>query len=154
MAAGAMSSPRFAIPFSLHLKRSFLLLMALLAIHGGALLLTLSLAWPLWLRLAVAGALLLSLRRSLRLHGFGRAEAVAEVATADGERWTLTTTGGRRFEARLLSATSMPPWLAVVRFESCDDGRRWPLVILPDSADATALRRLHAKLRRVMPALT
>ena len=147
-----MSSRKFAIPFRVQLKRSFILSVLLLSIHGGALVIVSLLAWPLWLKLVLMVAVVLSGIVTARRHIFfkGR-EAVVGLVWQRDDRWTLLSSAGEQFEARLLSGTSMQPWLAVMNFRVEGERRAWPVVVMVDSTDSTSFRRLHIKLRRAMP---
>ena len=147
-----MSSQKFAIPFRVQLKRSFILSVLLLSIHGGALIIVSLLAWPIWLKLALMVVVVWSCIVTAKRHLFfkGR-DAVVGLVWEGDDRWTLISATGEQLRASLLSGTSMQPWLAVMSFRVEGERRAWPVVVMVDSTDSTSFRRLHIKLRRAIP---
>ncbi len=147
-----MSSQKFAIPFRVHLKRSFILSALLLFLYGGATVCVLLLAWPWWLKLGAGVMLALSLvnvlKRHILLSGHG---AVVSLCCDDGERWRLQSASGEWSEAALVSGTSMQPWLVVLNFRIEGRRRLLPVVVMSDSTDSTTFRRLNVRLRRAAP---
>jgi toxin CptA len=142
------SSEKFAVPFRINLKTSFILNGALLLMYLGA-------AYWLWvfdLNLAIKLALLAALmvgfiyhtRRYLLKTG---KRSVANLVWLEQDHWQLETTRGETVDANLLGSSFVNPWLVVLNFKPETGGRMWPVVILPDSVDSTTFRRLSVKLR-------
>lgn len=147
-----MSSPAYAAPLRLDLRRSRRLALYLAAAHAGAL------AFIPFLPLGnVTGALLailvlLCLARSgsARVLMRGDGDVVALVWERDGE-WRLVERGGRTRVCRLRPDSYVHPWLTVLNFAG---ERRCSVVLLPDSLDRDTYRRLRVRLglRRAEPA--
>ncbi len=148
-----MSSQKFAIPFRVHLKRSFILSALLLFLYGGALAFTALLSWPWWVKLGLSLLLIVSFVRVSRRHLLCRGRgAVLSMICEDGERWRLECAAGGWVGATLLSGSSLQPWVALMSFRVEGERRPWSVVVMSDSTDSTTFRRLHARLRRTMPA--
>lgn len=145
-----MSSARFAVPFRVTLKPSFLLLAMLLFMHGGALIWLMTFVSPLWLKLivavAISASLLLQLRRYLLFRGD---RAVTGVLWDGGDEWQLQRAKGEPLNARLLGSSFVNPFLIVLNFKIESSRRMLPVVIMTDSIDSSSFRRLTSKLRRV-----
>ncbi|MBK8163814.1 MAG: hypothetical protein IPK65_11965 [Gammaproteobacteria bacterium] len=139
-----MSSPGYAAPLRLDLRRSRRLALYLGAAHAGAL------AFIPFLPLGnVTGALLailvvLCLARSCsaRVLMRGDGDVVALVWARDGE-WRLIERGGRTRVCRLRPDSYVHPELTVLNFAG---GRRCSIVLLPDSLDSDTYRRLRVRL--------
>lgn len=145
-----MSSAKFAIPFRVTLKHSFLLIAALFFMHGGALFWLFSFSLPLWLKFVVAAvvvaSLLLQLRRYLLLKGN---YAVIGLIWDGGEEWQLQCASGETIHAHLLGSSFVNPWLIALNFKVESRRRMLPVIIMTDTIDSTSFRRLTSKLRRV-----
>ncbi|MCC6302586.1 MAG: hypothetical protein IT489_07280 [Gammaproteobacteria bacterium] len=139
-----MSSSRYAAPLRLELHPSRRLAAYLALTHGGAL------ALLLWLPLgAAAGGLLallivLCFARSYasRVLMRGGRDIVALVWTRDGD-WRLFERGGGERVCRLRADSHVHPALTVLNFSG---ERRGSVVLLPDSLDGEAYRRLRVRL--------
>ncbi|MGQ9425880.1 protein YgfX [Gilvimarinus sp. F26214L] len=125
---------------SLHLRPSRLLLFFLGLTHlaaAGAVWLS---ALPYWACLVVDAGILLGLPLSVRPHLWPGSRQLSY----QGEwRW-ISDVEAERLELR--GEFLVTPWLIVLQFVSAE-GRRRPLILLPDSADADDLRRLRVLLR-------
>lgn len=145
-----MSSARFAIPFRVVLRRSFLLVSALLFMHGGALLWLFSFALPLWFKLTAAAVTAISLLLQLRLHLLQKGRgAVIALEWDGGEEWRLQLAEGGYITARLLGSSFVTAWLIVLNFKPEAGCRRMlPVIIMTDTIDTSSFRRLTSKLRR------
>lgn len=144
-----MSSARFAVPFRVVLKRSFLLAAAQLFIHGGALFWLFSFALPLWLKLVVAAVIIASLMLQLRTHLLlkGR-RAVTALLWEGGDEWQLQSAQGETLHATLLGSSFVNVGLIVLNFRIESSRRMLPVIIMTDTIDSTSFRRLTSKLRR------
>jgi hypothetical protein len=134
---------------TLELRASRALALAFGAIHGGAVVIALTLPIPLWWRLLLLAAIGWSLYRSLWQHALRRA---AHAPTALELRFTgvegecaVRLRGPAWFDGRIIEH-----WLhvrLVIVVVRCE-GRRWPLsVVIPaDAVDPEAFRRLRVGL--------
>lgn len=142
------SSTRFAVPFRVQLKTSFILNGALLLMYLGA-------GYWLWafeltilFKLVMLAALVVGCIGHVRHYLLHRGRrSVVSLVWRDEASWQLETARGERVEARLLGSSYVTPWLIVLNFRPQAGGRAWPVVILPDSVDSTTFRRLGMKLR-------
>jgi len=136
------------LPHRLEIRSSPCLAMVLAVLHLAALVSLVSLLIPVWLKLALAVVIGVSVGISVRRHALLRAAfSVRElVLKADGAVEGLWN-GGRRFDARISGQTTVLPWLIVMLIELPDSRRLHPLLILPDSLPAEDGRVLRAWLR-------
>jgi toxin CptA len=142
------SSAKFAVPFRIPLKTSFILNGALLFMYLGAFYWLWAFDLSLLIKLALMVALLLGLIVHSRQYLFkNSSRAVTNLIWQDKELWHLDTATGERIKARLLGSSFVNPWLIVLNFKPEQGGRMLPVVILPDGVDSTTFRRLSAKLR-------
>ena len=143
-----MSSVRYAPPLVLERRPSRRLAALLLAIHGAGLLaLVLPMDVPVWGRLVLGGAILLSGREALRREAWLTSSgALVRLGWSQSEHWWLETRDGVRLPARLREDSLVLPSLLILRF---DLGRhRVRSAVVPsDGAEADALRRLRVRLR-------
>ena len=141
-----MSSHCYVPPFRLDRRPSRHLLMALLAVHGMALLVLMPLPVAWWIKVPVALAVLAqgiaSWRRQLT---FGSPSAAKRLVWTGGSSWELVNRDGASRPARLLPGTYVHPWLVVLRFLT-EDGRTSAVVLPRDSLDADSHRRLRVQL--------
>jgi toxin CptA len=145
-----MSSARFAVPFRVVLKGSFLLAAALLFIHGGALYWLFLFAVPLWVKLITAITIIASLLLQLRCHLLQKgSRAVTGLLWDGGEEWQLQMAQGEAINGRLLGSSFVSPWLIVLNFKIESNRRMLPVIVMTDTIDSTSFRRLTSKLRRV-----
>lgn len=131
-----MDGPELRIPLS----PSRLLLLALLLLHGAALVAPWCANLPDWLRAVLALLVLFSLLRAWPV-AWWRGELALE--TREGV-WSLRRDGESQAVA-LLPDSTVWSWMVVLRLR-CADGVR-SLVLLPDSAMHADLRRLRTRLR-------
>ncbi len=143
-----ISSKRFAVPFRVGLRGSFLLAGMLLFVYGGALVLLsqYELAWgvKLVLMAAVAASFVLHFRRSVMLLS---TRAVSSVVNEGGEDWLLNLRNGEVLDARLLGSSFAHPWMTIMHFAVEGQRRMRAVVIMPDATDSTSYRRLLVRLR-------
>lgn len=100
---------------------------------------------PLWVKAGLIVAVALSFTR-FRLqygHPFG-SRFTARLELLDG-RWRIETGDGKIRRAELTDGYAHPK-IIILNFR-LENGERWPLALLPDAADAQALRRLRVWLR-------
>ncbi len=142
------SSEKFAVPFRITLKTSFILNGALLLLYLGALYWLWAFDLNLLIRLVLLAALMVGFFNHTRQYLFRRGQrAVANLVWQDQEQWQLETVQGETINAILLSSSFVNPCLIVLNFKPVTGGRMWPVVIMPDSLDSTTFRRLSMKLR-------
>ena len=101
-----------------------------------------------WAKIAIAAAVAGSLWHALRLHALQRnAASVTELVLHAGDRAAVRVRSGDWVEGRVLGTTYVTPALVVLNLRL--DGRRFArhVVILRDSTDAEALRRMRVLLR-------
>lgn len=143
-----MSSPRSAAPFDLEPRFSRRLFWSAILAHSGAIVCAILLdAIPVWTRLLLVSAMLLSLWHTAHQQGWLQQTAAIRRATwqANGD-WFVETGKGELLEARLLPSSYSHPWLVVLNLRL--EGRRLPrsLVLMRDSLDETTFRRLRVRL--------
>jgi toxin CptA len=108
----------------------------------------LALPGPVWARLAAIGAIAFGLVPPLRRHALliAPTSCVALDVHQDGTAKCLQRSGSM-VDGQVLGDTFVNPLLTVVRLRRAEDGRRDSIVLLPDSAQADALRALRVWLR-------
>jgi toxin CptA len=142
------SSEKFAIPFRINLKTSFILNGALLLMYLGAFYWLWAFDLNLLVKLVLLAALMVGFINHTRHYLLKKGRrAVANLVWQDQERWQLETVRGETLDVKLLGSSFVNPWLIVLNFKPETGGRLWPVVIMPDSVDSTTFRRLSVKLR-------
>lgn len=143
-----ISSRRFAVPFRLSLRGSFLLVGMLLFAYGGALGLITQYELSLGLKLVLMGVLLAAFLFHFRRYvTLKTPRAVVGLVSEGGEDWLLTLRNGDVLDGRLLGSSFAHPWMVVMHFKVEGRRRFWPVVIMPDGTDSTSYRRLLMRLR-------
>lgn len=142
-----MSSAAYALPLRLERQRSRGLAWTLLAVHGLAVAVLPTLAWPWWLKSLLAVAVVAQGIVSWRRHVQPRAPtAIRTVLWKSAEEWELTQVDGRRVGARLRRASYVQSALVILRFKT-EDGRRVAVLLPADGVDRELHRRLRVGLR-------
>lgn len=142
------SSTKFAVPFRITLKTSFLLNGALLIMYLGAFYWLWAFDLSLLIKLIVAAALIVGLINHSRQHLFKTSRrAVTNMIWQEQDQWQLETATGDTINARLKGSSFVNPWLIVLNLKPEQGGRMLPVVVMPDSVDSTTFRRLSVKLR-------
>jgi len=103
---------------------------------------------PLWARSALLAAIAASLIFSLRRHALRASPAACSALDVYGDgsaKWLLRS--GSTLTGRVLGDSFVSPLMTVVRLRRDDDGQRESIVLMPDSAEADALRALRVWLR-------
>ena len=100
-----------------------------------------------WLAATAASvALAASARHDWRHRHWSRAPGrIAGLRWRD-ERWFVLVGGDERAVEPLVPGVALP-WLIAVRFQRADNRRVHSVVLLPDSMDADAMRRLRVAVR-------
>ena len=142
------SSSKYAVPFRINLKTSFILNGALLFMYLGAFywlfVFDLNLLVKAGLTAALLGGLIIHSRQYLFKNS---KRAVTNMVWLEQNLWQLDTAVGESIDARLLGSSFMHPWLIILNFKPEHGGRMLPVVVMPDSVDSTTFRRLCAKLK-------
>lgn len=73
---------------------------------------------------------------------------VARLELSARHTWRVVFRDGRSVEARLRHAALVSPLVTTLSLQ-CADGARCDVLLLPDTADADALRRLRVRLRQM-----
>ena len=136
----------FSAPIHLRAGASRRLALGILLIHVGTAAIAMTVALPGWFKLALGGALLMSLAWSWYWHILHRGDAVTEAVLYTDGTWLVTTAGRGTIPAVLASDSFAQPWLTALLF-TFEDGRRRTLLLLPDNTDADAFRRLRVRLK-------
>ncbi|MGH8630927.1 MAG: protein YgfX [Burkholderiales bacterium] len=132
----------------IELRTSPRLALLLAVAHALTAAMVLVLPLPLWVRVALLGALAVSLVRSARRHalrGSPHACTALEVHRDGSTQWWLRS--GTALTGRVLGESFVSPFLTVVALRRDDNGRRAGIVLLPDSSETDALRALRVWLR-------
>ena len=141
------SSAKFAVPFRIKLKTSFLLNGALLLMYLGAFFWLWAFELNLLIKLIATAALIVCFINHVRQHLLRiNKRTVHNLIWQVQDQWQLETPSGELINAKLLGSSYVNPWLIVLNFKP-EAGRMLPVVILPDSVDSTTFGRLSVKLR-------
>lgn len=142
------SSAKFAVPFRIKLKTSFILNGALLFMYFGAFFWLWVFDLSLLIKLIATAALIIGFTNHVRHHLLrNNRRSVQNLVWQDQDQWQLETSSGKLINAKLLGSSYVNPWLIVLNFRP-ESGRMLPIVIMPDSVDSTTFRRLSVKLRQ------
>jgi toxin CptA len=136
----------------LKLRPSWRLAALLLLLNAAALAAVWVLMFPLWIRLAIAGALIAALIQALRRSALLLSpNAIVELGCTDDGRLDLIQRDGECLEAEVLPDTAV--YRAAVLLRVRVGGRRSArsIVVFPDSAAPQELRRLRVWLRWKRP---
>ncbi len=88
----------------------------------------------IWLKLALASAIMASLGMSIRHHALLlTTSAICELVLRDDGSIEVRRNDGRQFEASVSGQTAVLPWLIVMLLQLPGSRRLQPLLILPDS---------------------
>ncbi len=129
----------------LEIQASRLLLRIQFLLHGLALMvLAYPLGVPVWLRLGLFAALVLSLLGLLRSETLAGSRTL--LLDADG-RWTRLREEGEPEPLELRDDSWVGTRMAVLRFDR-ERGRPLTVPLLPDSVDPDLFRRLRVRLRQ------
>jgi hypothetical protein len=100
---------------------------------------------PLWIKVGLIAGIALALVRFGWEYGYRLGRGfIARIELLDG-RWRLETGDGATHQANLISGYSHPA-IVILNYR-LENGQRRSLALLPDSADAEALRQLRVWLR-------
>ncbi len=144
-----MSDTADSRALTLHLHASVHLAAALTLVHAGALLCLLIVELPLIAGGALAALVCASAWRTLRRDArLSSPDAVLALTCPARGEWRLATRGGRVLHATLGPGSCAHPRLVILNFRLAPEGRRRPVVLLPDMvAPPAALRHLRRRLR-------
>ncbi len=117
------------------------------ALHLGAVACGFVTDLPLAIQGLLALCVLLAAVRGIALHGSRRAARSIVLLVWDRRgQWRLLQRDGRMLDVRLEHGAYAHPKLLVLPFRT-HSGRRVPVLVAPDTADAEGLRRLRMRLR-------
>jgi toxin CptA len=130
------------------------LLAAVLGIaHIAALVVTVVVVLPTWVKSLIAMALVTSGTWSiLRLALQRGPSAIVELEVEAGGRISCRTRDGRWREGQVLSSSFVSPWLTVLNLRMAGSIGAKHLVILPDNVEKDAFRRIRVLLKWARPA--
>ena len=158
-----MLSPKSAPPLKLDLRPSRWLASLILFAHGGALVVLMPLTLPIWALAPLVGLITGSLIYTLKTHAMLRGPLTIRRVIWDSDNdWSLHAASGEQLAVRLLPGSYVHPLLVILNFEleslpaNAPRGllfstRRRSIVLAKDSADATTLRQLRARLNFFRP---
>lgn len=151
-----MSSPKSAPPLKVELRPSRWLASLILIAHGGALVVLVPLALPIWALAPLVGLITGSLIYTLKTHAMLRGPLTIRRVVWDSDNdWSLHAASGEQLAVRLLPGSYVHPLLVILNFEletaPSRGARRRSIVLAKDSADATTLRQLRARLNFFRP---
>ena len=132
----------------MQLRPSRLLATILTIMHIAALCMMLTLAIASWLVAGTALLLMLSAYVTISRHALLRqSHSIVRLELTDREHVRLQTHAGSWYSGRILGSSTVAPWLTVLNIRR--DGQRWPshVVLMSDSLDPAAFRRLRVWLR-------
>lgn len=155
-----MSSPKSAPPLKVDLRPSRWLAGLILFAHGGALAVLVPLSLPVWALGPLVGVITGSLVYTLKTHAMLRGPLTIRRVVWDSDNdWLLHAASGEQLAVRLLPGSYVHPLLVILNFEletapqrgGLLNARRRSIVLAKDSADATTLRQLRARLNFFKP---
>ncbi len=132
----------------IQLQPSRRLAIVLIAAHIAALCAVLTLAAGAWLIAGAALLLMFSAYATISRHALLRQPAsIVRLELTDREHVRLQTHAGAWYCGCILGSSTVTPWLTVLNIRR--DDQRWPahVVLLGDSLDPAAFRRLRVWLR-------
>ena len=138
-----MSSQKYAPALQIDLQPSRYLFIFILGNHGGALLLLLIAPLSIWLKFMLPVAVLVSLRH----HCNRLRQGFNYLRWDSSDQWWLRDQAGHEVAMQLLPGSYVHPLVLVLRFRQ--GKRRYNLLLLPDSADRSLLRRLRVRLKQI-----
>ena len=153
-----MSSPKSAPPLKLDLRPSRWLASLILFAHGGALVVLVPLTLPIWVLAPLVGLITGSLIYTLKTHAMLRGPLTIRRVVWDSDNdWLLHAASGEALAVRLLPGSYVHPLLVILNFEleappvgtargHLFSTKRRSIELAKDSADATTLRQLRARL--------
>jgi toxin CptA len=130
------------------LRPSPTLALLIALVHGGGLACLPPVALAVWIKLALAAALGVSLVLSLRRMALLRApNAIVELVLGSDGTLQFVQENGQGGNAAVLADSAVHALMTVVRLQP--EGERWArsVVVLPDSTDGEQFRRLRIWLR-------
>lgn len=135
-------------PLRLEPRRSIVLAVSLITLHGGALVWLALTPWAWWIKIIVAVGIAASLVDTFRTHAAqrGKRAIVSLIGHSDG-RWSLRMATGEEYIACLLPCAYVHPRLVILQFRA--EGSRWrryTLVLLRGAVDTNTFRRLRVRL--------
>lgn len=140
-------STQYAAPLRLELGPSRALAAWLIVVHATPLILLPLLQMPLWLKLAIAAAVLYGLFAAWRrLLWRGHPDAVRTLLWSEAGHCQLTMNSGQQQRLSLASQAFILPWMVVLHFNTPQRRLRY-LLVLSDMLDDEAFRRLRVRLR-------
>ena len=136
----------FSAPIHLRAGASRRLALGILLSHVGAAAIAMTVTLPGWFKLALGGALLMSLGWSWYWHVLHRGDAVTEAVLYTDGTWLVTTAGRGTIPAVLASDSFAQPWLTALLF-TFEDGRRRNASASVLSGSSNSVRRLRVRLK-------
>ena len=159
-----MSSQKSAPPLKVELRPSRWLASLILFAHGGALAVLVPLTLPIWALAPLVGLVTGSLIYTLKTHAMLRGPLTIRRVIWDSDNdWSLHAASGEQLAVRLLPGSYVHPLLVILNFEleapplgtsprgQLFNTRRRSILLAKDSADATTLRQLRARLNFFRP---
>ncbi len=132
----------------IQLQPSRLLATILIIVHTSALCMMLTLAIGSWPIAGAALLLMFSAYATISRHALLRQpKSIVRLELTDRERIRLQTHAGIWHSGRILGSSTVDPWLTILNIRR--DDQRWPahVVLMGDSLDPAAFRRLRVWLR-------
>lgn len=143
-----MSSTPSAPPLDIRLRPSRQLALFLLFSHGATLAVLTAVHLPPWAVAILASAIIVSFVHYWRRYILRRGGRAVLAIRWHSEGWQLTDGAGQVHDARLLPGSYLGSNLIVLRFSA---PQRYVVLLLTDSAAASELRELRARLRLLDP---
>lgn len=148
MQGSPVSSTSSSKALRLELRPSRQLLFLIAISHGGACVLPFLLSVPVWASLCAALLAAAGAWHGLRLHVLRRhPQALTGLHWRDDGEWEATVVTGAVQEGLRLDASYAHAWLVILYLAPVEGRRRQPVLLLRDSLDPSAFRRLRVRLR-------
>ena len=135
-------------PIHITLRPSRTLALVVLSLHAAALTVIPPLLAPLWAKLLLSGAIVISLVQNLRRHVMLKhPRSITQLVWQRSGEWSLMQRNGVVEEAQLLPSTFVHPRLVILNFRLENPWRRPSVTLFEDATSANTLRHLRVRLR-------
>ena len=142
-----MSSKKSGQSLHLQPRSSMHLSLALMFLHGMALVVAANLTVPGWLSMVLSVAILANFYTTFTVHVMGRGKyALLNMFWSHDGDWTLVNGEGQELKAMLLPSSYVHTYLVVLNFHIKEGGRR-TAILLRDSLDHKTFRDLLVRMR-------
>jgi hypothetical protein len=142
-----VSSKKSVPPLHIEPRVSVQLSVALLFIHGLALIAVFSLSEPVWVYFTLVSLVLMNFYMTFNTHVLGRGKrAILSMIWDENGDWVVTSNDGQPVQAKLLPGSFVHVYLMILSFR-LENHQRRNVLILPDALHPNTYRKLLARMR-------